>query len=242
MNKLIVANWKMNPKTEKEAISLAKAEDKRGVVIAPPFVFLSSLRDVLKKASLGAQDVFWENPRQGGVYTGEMSARMLKKSGVKYVIIGHSQRRSLGETDKMINKKVKTALETGLKVILCVGENLNIRCKGKKAVENFIQKQLKDDLAGIRNWKLVIRNLFIAYEPVWAISTNKGARADTKEDAAEMIKFIKKFLVLSLKLKVKVLYGGSVNSKNAKGFLEISDGLLVGGASLKSVEFLKILR
>ncbi len=223
MKKIIIANWKMNPSTEGEAVKLAKAEDEKNVVIVPPFPFLKSVKNVLRNASLGAQDVFYEKE---GAYTGEVSPVMLEKLGVAYVIVGHSERRRLGEDDAMIAKKVRAAMDTGLKVILCVGEPLNVRRKGKRAVDVFIKKQL----SYIKNKK----NLIIAYEPVWAIGTGKNADPD---DAARVAEVIRK------KLPVPVLYGGSTNSRNAKSFLEKKEiaGLLVGGASIDPREFGKMV-
>ena len=136
MNKILAFNWKMNPATLKEAIGLAKASDYNGVIIMPPFLFIEEIGKVLKRANLGAQDLSWE---EKGAFTGEVSAEELKNLGVEYVIVGHSERRKkLNETDVMINKKVLAALKAGLKVILCIGEDLKIRQRGEKAVEKFI--------------------------------------------------------------------------------------------------------
>lgn len=214
-SKLLVANWKMNPQTAAEAIQLARAIDKKNVVIAAPFVYLANLKLKIKNSELCAQDVFWQ---EKGAYTGEISPMMLKKLGVEYVIIGHSERRVLGETDEIINKKIKAALSVGLKIILCVSE------------KKFIQNQIRKDLKGIK-----IINLIIAYEPTWAIGTGK---ADTQENSKKVLNFIKSLF----KDKLKVLYGGSVNSKNAAGFLNMFDGLLVGNASLNAKEFGKIIK
>ncbi len=239
MNKFFVANWKLNPQTEKEAIFLAKAEDFQNVVIAPPFPFLKSVSTNLKKSKIAAQNIFWE---KSGAYTGEVSPAMLGSLNVEYVIIGHSERRKIfNETDEIINKKIQTALEMGLKIILCVGENWVVRKKGLSKTRNFIKNQLKKDLKISKNLKLAFNNLIIAYEPVWAIGTGKS---DNPKETAEIIGFIKKFLIEYYKLKARVLYGGSVNSKNAKYFLEKKeiDGVLVGGASLKPEEFKKIVK
>ncbi len=238
MNKIIIANWKLNPLTEKDAVRLATASDVSGVVICPPFPFLEKVHGALKKAALGAQDIFWES---SGAYTGEVSAPMLKNFGVSYVIIGHSERRALGETDSDINKKVKAALVAGLKVILCVGEPWAIKKKGLAAAKNFVAGQIKKDLAGLKSLVINHKSLTIAYEPIWAIGTGKN---DKPENTAEMVKFIKKLLVSSHKSKVSVLYGGSVNAKNIADFLERGcvDGALVGGASLKPAEFKKIMK
>lgn len=244
----MIANWKMNPATIVEAIRLARASDAKNVVIAPPFLFLALVRDTARRAALGAQDVFWEG---SGAHTGEVSTPMLRALGVRFVIVGHSERRALGETDAMVNKKVSAALRAGLTPILCVGEPLAVRRRGLTAAKNFVKKQLTKDLKGIGNClatrdpvkreKLKIENLLIAYEPIWAIGTGK---ADTPGKTVEMVKFIKSFLVLSFKFQVtRVLYGGSVNAENVGSFLAEPDigGALVGGASLKPREFKKMI-
>ena len=219
---------------------MAKVSDSANVVIAPPFPFLGIVKKNIKKAKLGAQDVFWFVK---GPYTGEVSPQMLKSLGVSYVIGGHSERRNwLGETDEMINKKVKAALNAGLKIILCVGENKNIRKRGISIAKNFVKKQLEKDLAGTINYKLKNKNLIIAYEPVWAIGTG---RSDKPEQTVEISKFIKSFLKSKFRiLNPKVLYGGSVNSENAHSFLNqpFIDGALVGGASLKPAQIRKIIK
>ena len=171
---------------------------------------------------------------------------MLKNSGVEYVIVGHSERRKyLNETDEIINKKVLAGLKAGLKVILCVGEDLLIRRHGKKAAENFIKKQLEKDLKGIRSLvvsrKLLVRNFTIAYEPIWAIG---AGHSDTPQDAVEIIKYIKNLLAARYSLNsIRVLYGGSVDSKNAANFLKHPeiDGALVGHSSLKAEEVKKMI-
>jgi len=231
MNKLIIANWKMNPTTLGGAIRIAKASDEKKVVVVPPFVFTEEIGRILRKAELGAQDVFWKD---SGAYTGEVSWRELKRLGVKYVIIGHSERRALGEDDSIVNKKLKIVLAHGFKAILCVGEKWSVRKRGTRAAENFVKNQLKKGLSGIQNSKFKIRNLLVAYEPVWAIGTGRN---DTPSDSSEMAGFIKKLL------PVRVLYGGSVKARNAKSFLAVRniDGVLVGGASLKMAEFKKII-
>jgi len=232
MKKLIVANWKMNPQTEQQAIRLARAEDQKGVVICPPFPFLDGVKGKLKKADLGAQDLFWEDPPTGGgPYTGEVSVLMLKRLGARYVIIGHSERRRwLGETDEMINRKVVSAARGGLKVILCVGEPLSVRKKGLYAAKQFVKSQLRKNLKSVRS------PVIIAYEPIWAIGTGKP---DRPEDTLTMVRFIKGVAGSSC----RVLYGGSVTSQNVKSFLCYKEmyGALVGGASLKAQEFRKII-
>lgn len=234
MRKLIIANWKSNPSNSIEAVKLAKSTDKKGIVITPPHVFLEHVSNTLKKSELGAQDVYGAN---FGPYTGETSLNQLKSFGVKYIILGHSERRKyLNESDKLIALKVKAALEAGFKVVLCVGEGSVIRRRGLAASKKFVLNQLKYDIPS----KVPSGKLIIAYEPVWAISTFKGSKPDTPEGASEMIGFIKKTLS---KVKPKVIYGGSVNASNAKAFLSqrVIDGALIGGVSLKPLEFQRVI-
>ncbi|MBU4285250.1 triose-phosphate isomerase [Patescibacteria group bacterium] len=218
MKPLIVANWKMNPSTIKEAKELFNKVKKTGAIICAPFTYLSEL----KSDNLCAQNCYWE---ASGPYTGEISLDMLKDLGVAYVIIGHSERRvHFKETDEMINKKLKAALATDLRPILCIGEK-----KGEDAKE-VIKKQLEQDLNGIS--KKDLDRIIIAYEPVWAIGTGDFCEASKAKESLESIKE---------KLNNKVLYGGSVNSKISKDYIDVGfDGLLVGGASLKVDEFIKI--
>jgi len=244
MKKLLMANWKMNPKTEKEAIRLAKASDAANVVVYPPFPFLPAVAKALKKATLGAQDLFWE--AETGPYTGEVSARELKSVGVEYVIIGHSSRRALGEKDEVIAKKVQAALSVGLVPILCVGEVLEEREAGR--AQEVVDKQLRTVLSQL---PLVAHGqLFVAYEPVWAISTtphSSGLQSLSAEEApaksVELIRYMQ-HMVSTIQMETKFLYGGSVNLKNVQevfGYDEI-DGALVGGASLKAAEFGKMIK
>jgi triosephosphate isomerase len=267
MEKLIVANWKMNPQSlaeAKELFNSIKNRIKRDsnvlkkirIIICPPFVYLEPLSKLLKprisnlKPKLGAQDLFWEDydppttlppfrraPK--GAFTGEISPRMLKNLGVEYVIVGHSERRKiLGETDEMINKKLKAAIRSKLKPILCIGETEKERKSGKTF--QFLKNQLKKALKSTSNLKLQISNLIIAYEPVWAIGTGNPCKP---EDAKEVLSFLKKFTRPLGHSTPFILYGGSVNSQNAKDYIEIGfDGLLVGGASLDSREFTKIIK
>ena len=201
----------MNPETLIKAKRLFNAVKKTKAIICPPFPYLS----VFKYNFLCAQDCHWE---ESGAFTGEVSPKRLKNLGVKYVIIGHSERRALGETEEIIEKKLKAALKAGLIPILCVGEK-----KGENA-KKVINKQLKKNLKGV----------IIAYEPVWAIGTGNFCSANKANKVREFIKE---------KLDNKILYGGSVNSKIAKDYLKIGfDGLLVGGASLDAEEFRKIAK
>ncbi|MEX2033498.1 MAG: triose-phosphate isomerase [Candidatus Colwellbacteria bacterium] len=226
MKKLVVANWKSNPQTFSEALKLAKASDFKDVVVAPPYIYLQTLSWTLKKATVCAQDTFWE---ASGPYTGEITPSQLKNLKVRYVIVGHSERRNLGETDLMINAKIKAAMKAGLEVILCIGEDWSVRRKGIAAAKRYIADQLKKDLKGVRS------SLILAYEPVWAIGTGKS---DKPKTSAEIIKHIKNIL------DTKILYGGSITPKNAKSFLSQTsiDGALVGGASLSPQSFRSIVK
>jgi triosephosphate isomerase len=240
MKKIIIANYKMNPLTLSEAIKLAKAEDWKNLYIAPPSIFLTEIKKNLQRADLAAQDVSVTESAAGAL-TGEISAFMLKKSGVKLVLVGHSERRATHETDTQIASKIKTALAVGLKVVLCVGEPLSIRQKGLSAVKIFLEKQIVSALSEIQNSKFKIQNLIIAYEPIWAIGS--GRPADPK-DIAEILIYLKGFLNSKFKIQnSKFIYGGSVSVENAKKFLDHQeiDGLLVGGLSLKPKEFKKII-
>lgn len=236
MKKLIVANWKSNPKRLSTAVHLARASDEKGLVIAPPHVYLEVVGRATKHASLGAQDVFFED---GGAYTGEVSVSQLKNLGVDYVIVGHSERRALGETDEMVNKKLERVLKADISAILCVGEELRVRRRGVGEAKKFVRDELSKDLADISRGFL--RHIIVAYEPIWAIG---GGEADTPEKSAEIIRSIKTTLQNKYGVRdSRVLYGGSVTAKNAEAFLsrrEI-DGALVGGASLRPKELRKIL-
>lgn len=246
MKPLIVANWKMNPPSLKEALVLARKITKEEgmknveVVVTPPFLFLSHIRKILKKFKLGAQDMSWE---EKGAFTGEVSPSELSDLGVSFCIVGHSERRTkLGETDEMINKKVKTAFLYGISPILCIGEQE----RTGNEIPSVVGEQLKKALKDIK--KSMLKNLIVAYEPVWAISTNSGARADTPDNAFRAALYIRK-VISSLfdrksSEKVKIIYGGSVNSENVASFLKEGkmQGALVGAACLDPKEFGKILK
>lgn len=243
---LIIANWKMNPSHPKDAYILAeKIEAGKNifgknvdVVISPPFPYLATAGTVLKKIKLGAQNVFWEKE---GAYTGEVSASQLLSLGVSYVIVGHSERRKyLAETDEMVNKKAKSALEHGLFVVLCVGE----REQGEISPE--VRDQLVSALSGIK--KQMLKNFMVCYEPIWAISTNKNARPDTPDGAFRASLFIRKVITDIYDRKtadlLRILYGGSVRKDNISLFLTEGkmQGALVGGASLDADEFTEIIK
>lgn len=244
---IIIANWKSNPSSEKEAILLAKKiEDgilnfrNVEIVVAVPFPFISSLRNSLKKIKLGAQNVFWEDC---GPYTGEVSWRQLKNIGVKFIIIGHSERKIyLNETDDMINKKIKAVVWAGMHAILCIGERERI----ENDIPAIVGDQLRNALAGIK--KNFIKNIIIAYEPIWAISTQSGSSPDTPDSAFRAMVYIRKIISdlygRNIGDGARIIYGGSVNSRNISSFLKEGKmmGALVGGASLDAGEFIKLVK
>ncbi len=244
--KLVIANWKMNPVLEKDAEKLFKSVVKgvhalknTEVVVCPPFIYFDKLKKVSKKINLGAQDAFFGDR---GPFTGEVSGEMLENIGIKYVILGHSERRALGEENILINKKLKGVLSSGLIPILCVGDEER---DVNHEYFNFIKTQIEEGLNGIN--KDLLSKVVIAYEPIWALSTTLGRKDATPADSYEMNIFIKK--IISDKFGVKtemprILYGGSVNEKNILDFIINGgiDGVLVGGASLDSKKFLEIIK
>lgn len=243
---LIVANWKMNPETMEEAkeifkktkLNIQKLKNIK-VVICPPFVYLSELEKSLGSNSrylyLGAQDIFWE---KSGSFTGEIGSSMLKKES--YVILGHSERRDLGENNEMISKKVISTLKANMYAILCIGE--------KERDEHgeylhFLREQLIHSIGKLS--KSFLDKLIIAYEPVWAIGKSEAMKPN---DIYEISIFIKKILVeifgQKTNINVPILYGGSVNVKNAKEIIKFGEvqGLLVGRQSLDSEKFGELLK
>lgn len=247
MAKIVIANWKMNPQTLREAEQLlrvtkriARARKNLKVVVCPPFVWLASLSRMFgKRLELGAQDVAWA---ERGAFTGEISAAMLKNLKCSWVIVGHSERRSyLKEDDTMINRKVLQALNSGLKVVLAVGEQK--REESRHVVGAILETQLTCALMKMKSQQL--RNLVIAYEPVWAIGTGLSARPDDALQATLLIRKViaKQFGNLGAR-RCKVLYGGSVDKRNVASFVnqEGIDGVLVGGASLDSKGFPELLK
>ena len=244
---IIAGNWKMN-KTPEESITLSNGI-KRGVfnvdnveiVLSPPFTSLGDVKDIILDTNivLGAQNMHWE-PK--GAFTGEVSAKMLKSLGCKYVIIGHSERRAyFGETNETVNKKLKAALKEGLFPIMCVGERLEEREAGKTF--NVISEHIEKGLAEVG--KEEILNIVIAYEPVWAIGTGKNA---TPDGAQEVHKFIRGLLAKKYgkdtSEQIRIQYGGSVKPANIESLLgeKDIDGALVGGASLKEESFVDMIK
>ena len=245
----MAGNWKMNTDSQSsvelaEGIasgSLEVAGKSVTVAVCPPFVYLQSVAKAVGKSdvAVGAQDIYFE---PSGAFTGEISASMLKDIGCVYAICGHSERRHvIGETDELINKKVTAAIAGGLLPILCVGELLSEREAGQ--TNDVVTRQLKEGLAGLSAEK--VSAVTIAYEPVWAIGTGKTA---TPQQAQEVHELIRKLLAEmyddKLAQEIRIQYGGSAKPSNAAELMGQPDidGLLVGGASLKTEDFLAIIK
>jgi len=250
--KLIAGNWKMN-KTALDGMVLMneiKAALPCGgnpncngpeILVCPPFTTLTvavaeSLGTCIK---VGAQNVHWAS---NGAFTGEISAEMLRSVGITYVIIGHSERRQyFGETDATVNQRTKAAVAAGLTAVVCVGETLTER--EASLTMTVVEKQIRDGLAGLTAEQM--KNVVIAYEPVWAIGTGKVA---TDDQAQEVHAFIRKNLTAIFGIvtaeATRILYGGSMNPTNAAGLLAKPDidGGLIGGASLKAQDFVSIIK
>lgn len=234
-----IANWKMygnlqSLNTLSKVIKFSKSKEirKGRLIYCPPYTLISSF---LKKFQNCLIDIGAQNCHESdnfGPHTGFINAKMLKNVGVNYVIIGHSENREKGETDKIINQKIRSAIKAKLKVIFCIGETLKQKKNGK--TKSVLQKQIKFGLDKV-NKKT---NLFIAYEPVWSIGTGKIPKM---KDLKQTVKFIKN----QFKFKIpKILYGGSVNPQNIKDLREIKelDGFLIGGASQNPKKFIDIVK
>nr|VDS10903.1 Triosephosphate isomerase [uncultured bacterium] len=251
--KIIIANWKMNPETFSEARELfgaVKREAKKAefrvlgieIIIAPPAIWLPQLRiSESDNIELGAQNMHWA---EKGAYTGEISPIMLKDAMVKYVIIGHSERRiNFGETDEMVNAKILAAFKNKLMPILCIGETLEE--KKEEKTQDVIKKQISNAFIDIMEDEVEANKIFIVYEPIWAIGSGL---IPTFDDILSAKLLIKKILasLFSRKVadKVPILYGGSVSGQNVKDIVNKGsmDGLLVGGASIKANEFINIIK
>ena len=240
--KIIAGNWKMN-KTVAESIELVEELQRLhadqtavDVVVCPPYTSLKSVSDILSNTQIhvGSQNISAED---SGAYTGEISHEMLKELYVRYVIIGHSERREyFQESDDLINRKVLKALEKNLKPILCVGESLEQRESG--ITEEVVEKQIRLGLRDIN--PDMYSDVVIAYEPVWAIGTGKTATAQQAQDVHYFIRcLIKEMVGLDASNVVRIQYGGSMKPSNAEELLSQSDidGGLIGGASLDAVSF-----
>jgi len=249
MRKTVIAgNWKMNndlAQSEKLIVELKNLLQNEkincDVIVCPPFTSLSEASNLLKgsQIKLGAQNMHFE---ENGAFTGEVSASMLKSVGCEYVILGHSERRAIfGESNETINKKIKKALSAGLKPIFCVGELLEERENG--TTNDVVKKQILKGLAEISADDM--KNIIVAYEPVWAIGTGKTA---SPAQAQEVHEFIRDLIEITYSLEVAndlvIQYGGSVKPDNAKELISQKDidGALVGGACLKADSFMGIIK
>jgi triosephosphate isomerase len=243
--RIIAGNWKMN-KSLTEAIDLATSvrdnlhNDRVDVVLCPPFTNLAGVFQVIKESpiALGAQNLFWE---KSGAYTGEVSAGMLKAVGCSYVIIGHSERRQyFFETDETVNKKIKAALDVCLVPIFCVGERLEERQAGD--TDKIVDRQVRQGLTGLTAEQ--VRQVVIAYEPVWAIGTGVVATPDQAQQVHAMIRaLIGELYNNTIAANFRIQYGGSMKPDNAGELLSQPDidGGLIGGASLTAEAFLGIV-
>lgn len=235
MNKIVIANWKMNPQTEADALALARATDDERIILAPPTVYLEPVSKIVKKSLLCAQNMFWA---ENGAHTGEISPHELKDLGVQYVIVGHSERRALGETDDMVAQKIAAAFESGLTPILCVGETRAHHDAGERNA--VLEREVRAAFSRIHP-PGTDKGVLIAYEPIWAIGTGTP---NTPWDTADAIRFIKTITKDIAGIAPTFLYGGSVNGDNAASFFAESDigGALVGGASLNPESILAIAK
>ena len=246
--KIVAANWKMNM-TQGEAAGFIETFvrelgdfDDAEVVIVPPFTALSKVSEALHDATnikLGAQNMYWE---KSGAFTGEISAAMLRDLFVRYVVLGHSERRQLlGETDAVVNRKVRAAHEAGLRPIVCIGETLDQRERGE--VEKILGTQLRGSLADLSAKEM--NETVVAYEPVWAIGTGKTATSQQAQDAHAFVRqTLAEISDQTTAGKMRIQYGGSVKPDNARELMSQPDidGALVGGASLDPRSFAQIVK
>src|SRR6266700_4143404 len=244
--KIVAANWKMNMTQAESArfiesllLDLGDITDVE-VVIVPPFTAIAKVTEALGKAQnikVGAQNMHWE---RSGAFTGEISAALLRDLFVHYVVLGHSERRRLfGETNEIVNRKVRAAHEAALRPIVCVGETLEQRDRGN--VEKILSIQLRGSLAGLNPKEL--QETVIAYETVWAIGTGRNATPDQAQEVHALIRARIGARDARIAAATRILYGGSVKASNAAELFAMPDvdGGLIGGASLKADEFLAIL-
>ncbi|MDX1921039.1 MAG: triose-phosphate isomerase [Candidatus Caenarcaniphilales bacterium] len=246
--KIIAGNWKLNPSSSKEAKELtiqikekidSKELKKVVVIVSPPAIYLTQIKELTENSKIktGAQNCYFE---EKGAFTGELSVAMLKDTGIEYVILGHSERRTIfGETDEMVNKKTHAALKKGLIPIVCVGETLKERESGSTdaVVISQLQKSLKDISSNGKN-------LIIAYEPVWAIGTGETCSSEEANRVCGLIREeLGRILGLSVAVETHILYGGSVKPSTITEQMKQSqiDGALIGGASLVADDFVEII-
>lgn len=243
---IIAGNWKMNKTVSeaedfiKEFLPLVEGIDDRDIVIAPPYTSLADAARLLKNSNvaLAAQNIFWE---EKGAYTGEISPPMLVEIGCSHVIIGHSERRKyFNEDNSLVNRKVKGALIANLTPIMCLGETLEERKKGKTL--SVVERQVREGLEGLESWQA--ERIIIAYEPIWAIGTGVNASPQQAQEVHSHIRQQLNSLFGEAGLKVRVQYGGSVKPDNITDLMAEADidGALVGGASLKPASFAAIVK
>lgn len=242
--KVIAGNWKMNksPADVEEfmsAFSTLVENTQNEVILCVPYIDLFTAIEKARGTDIkiGAQNMHYKD---NGAFTGEISAKMLQDIGVEYVIIGHSERRQYyNETDETVNLKIKSALEHNLKPIVCVGETLEQREAG--ITNSFVSEQIRKAFDGIES--SMLKNIIVAYEPIWAIGTGKTASSEDANDVCKCIREELKKMYANESENVIIQYGGSVKSSNARELFEMSDvdGGLVGGASLDADEFSKIV-
>lgn len=244
---LIAGNWKMNTVIHPgvdlimRLRELLKGVDTVEIVIAPPYTSIYHLSHLVADSpiKLSGQNLFWE---KSGAFTGEISAEMLVSAGCQYVIVGHSERREyFKETDEAVNKKVVAALRGGLRPIVCVGETLDERERGKTI--SIVRSQIKKALSGLSGG--VLKDITVAYEPVWAIGTGRNASPQEAEEVHNALRdYLFEMFEADAVREVRIIYGGSVKPDNIDEFMAQPniDGALVGGASLKAEDFARIVK
>lgn len=242
--KLVVGNWKMNPTSLEEAKSIAdtvkrstKNVKKTQVVLCPPFVYLSLLSNIKSKVLfLGAQDA---HPETLGSYTGEVSFAELNQFGVSFVIVGHSERRKMGESEELINKKVKSVVNSGMTVIVCVGESLRDH---HGDYFSFIKHQITSALKDVS--KKSLDRVVLAYEPIWAIGAKQSMSPEDLLETSIFIKKVLKDMYGAMSEGVRILYGGSVDRANCDRLVRDGNvsGLLIGRESLRAKDFIEIIK
>ena len=242
-NMYFVANWKMygnkadiDNSTSLISLSKLKKYKKHKIIYCPPYTLLKTFYDNIKKSniSIGAQNC--HSNSDYGAFTGSINAKLIKSTGAKYIILGHSENRNTGESDLIINKKIHSAIKENLIIIYCIGEKLSE--KRKKNTYKVLKKQLTKGLKGIKKFE----NIIIAYEPVWSIGTGIIPK---NSELSRNINNIKKILnKLKKSVNINILYGGSVNPKNVKELAQIKEikGFLIGGASLSAKKFIDIIK
>ena len=242
-NMYFIANWKMygntadiDKSTSVKRLANLKKYKKHKIIYCPPYTLLNNFYDSIKNSniSIGAQNC--HSNSDYGAFTGSINAKLIKSTGAKYIILGHSESRKNGDTDLSINKKIHSALKENLKVIFCIGEKLSE--KRKKTTYKVLRKQITNGLKGIKKFE----NIIVAYEPIWSIGTGIIPK---NLELSRNLNNIKKILAkLKKSINIKILYGGSVNPKNVKELAQIKEinGFLIGGASLSSKEFIDIIK